>query len=90
MKKLLRVNQNAFVTSVNGAAEFLDCGRDKIYDLIEKREIESYLDGRARRITIDSLKKLVARRVATAQPTERLPPPPRRSRSEKADARDGT
>jgi hypothetical protein len=47
------------------AAEMLGgCGRKRVYALIDDGELESYLDGTARRITVKSIKNLIARKVA--------------------------
>lgn len=43
------------------AAVMLDCGVTKVYGLIETGELESCLDGSARKISVQSIKTLVAR-----------------------------
>jgi excisionase family DNA binding protein len=55
------------VTSVNGACAILHKSRDKVYDLIKSGEIESYLDGDSRRITIRSLEAYVQKKVAESK-----------------------
>lgn len=42
----------------------LDCGDDLIYDLIEARELDSFLIGKSRKVTIASIERLIAKRVA--------------------------
>jgi excisionase family DNA binding protein len=39
------------------ACKVLDCGITHVYDLIKKRELESYLDGRSRKITTASIRE---------------------------------
>ena len=55
-------NLKPLVTDVPGACQSLGCGHDQIYDLMRAGEIDSYLDGRARRIIVASLEAYVARR----------------------------
>jgi excisionase family DNA binding protein len=52
------------VTGMAGACTLLDCGVDHLYDLIHKGEIDSYLEGTRRKVTIDSIERLIARRLA--------------------------
>jgi len=46
------------VTGVNGGCRMLDCSRDYLYGLLNSGEIESYLDGRARKIVIASIEAI--------------------------------
>ena len=59
------------VTSVSGLMIALDCGRDKAYAAINSGEVESFLDGRRRRIVVKSIEDYVARKVAAATKGER-------------------
>jgi hypothetical protein len=56
----------ALVTSPNKAMRMLDCGRTRLYDLLAAGELESYLDGRMRKITIESIKAHVQRKLKEA------------------------
>ena len=51
------------ITNVNGAAAALDCGRDRLYDLLNSGEIASFLDGRSRKIVVASRDAYIARRI---------------------------
>jgi hypothetical protein len=51
------------ITNVNGACAALDCGRDRLYDLLNSGAIESYLDGRSRKVVVASIDAYIARRV---------------------------
>jgi excisionase family DNA binding protein len=51
------------ITNVARACEALDCSRDRLYDLLKSGEIESFLDGRSRKIVVASLDAYIARRV---------------------------
>ena len=48
------------------AAFLLDCGYDKIYDLIKAGELDSFLEGRSRKITMESIERLIQKRLAAA------------------------
>jgi hypothetical protein len=56
---------------VSGACYALDCGRDRLYDLLNSGAIESFLDGRSRKIVVVSLEDYVARRLAESKQFER-------------------
>jgi excisionase family DNA binding protein len=38
----------------------LDCGNTRLYELLKTKELKSYLDGRSRRITVDSIHRYIA------------------------------
>jgi excisionase family DNA binding protein len=46
------------------ACRLMGCGVTRLYEVIAAGEIESYLDGRARRITMASIRARIARLVA--------------------------
>jgi hypothetical protein len=46
-----------------------DCGHDELYRKIKNGELESYLDGRRRLITVASIKADIARKVTAAAET---------------------
>ena len=64
------------------AWRLLDCGNTHGYELIAVGELESYLDGRSRRITMRSIRAYIARRLTAAAkagaPSEAAPQPRRR------------
>jgi excisionase family DNA binding protein len=70
-------NLKPLVTDVPGAMQSLNCGHDQIYDLMHAGEIDSYLDGRARRIIVASLEAYVARRRESSKQFERARYPER-------------
>jgi hypothetical protein len=41
----------------------LSSGLTRVYELINTGELESYLDGRSRKITVASIKRYIARRL---------------------------
>jgi excisionase family DNA binding protein len=46
------------------AWKMLACGNTRGYELLAAGELESYKDGRSRKITVASIKAFVARRIA--------------------------
>jgi hypothetical protein len=46
------------------AWKMLDCGNTRGYELLAAGELESYKEGRSRKVTVASIKALVARRLA--------------------------
>lgn len=71
------------------ACVLLNIGVTRLYELLRGGELESYLDGRARRITMDSIRRRVARLVAGASAsgtaTEDMPQPGHPGRKSKED-----
>lgn len=51
------------VVSPRRARRMLDCGNTRLYELIAARELESFKDGRSRKITVASIKAYIARRL---------------------------
>jgi len=75
----------AFATSFTGGCQIepllvrprtawrlLGCGNTRGYELLAAGELESFLDGRSRKITVDSIRRYIARRLdaTTAAPGE--------------------
>jgi hypothetical protein len=58
----------------------LDCGNTRLYELLKNNELESYLDGRSRKIIVASIHRYIARRLE-AEKTAVATPRPRRQRS---------
>jgi hypothetical protein len=50
------------VVSPRRARHMLDCGNTRLYELL-KSELESYLDGRSRKIVVASIHRHIARRL---------------------------
>jgi excisionase family DNA binding protein len=55
--------------SPHQACLLLGVGNTRLYELIGNGELQSYLDGRARRITMDSIHRRVARLLAATATT---------------------
>jgi hypothetical protein len=54
------------VVGMAKAEALLDTGPDSLYDLIKAGELESYLEGKRRKITMDSIERLIQKRLAAA------------------------
>jgi hypothetical protein len=62
------------------ACVLLGCGLTRFYEILP--ELESYLDGSTRRITVASIKARIARKLAEAPGAQRhgrIPPKPRKN-----------
>lgn len=68
------------VVSPRRARYMLDCGNTRLYELLNSNELESYLDGRSRKVTVASIHRYIARRLAAIGRSAALAPPLRRRR----------
>jgi len=55
------------------ACHLLDCGPTRLYELIGDGELESFLDGASRKITVESIRRYIAKHLATATETSPVP-----------------
>jgi hypothetical protein len=55
------------------ACHLLDCGITRLYELLRDGELESFLDGRSRKITVDSIRRYVDRGRGAGQPAKDQP-----------------
>ena len=63
------------------ACRMLACGNTRLYELLAAGELESFLDGRSRKITVDLIDRFIARRLTMPEPPALLNGRgPRRSR----------
>jgi hypothetical protein len=73
------------VVGMAKAGFLLDCGRDHLYDLIHAGELESFLQGARRKITMRSLQALIAKRLTDTagefQRSSKCPPPPKKRKA---------
>jgi hypothetical protein len=67
------------------AWRLLSCSNTRGYELIATGEIDSFLDGRSRKITVDSIRRYVERRLAATLPTPSQSPVPPPARAQAAD-----
>jgi excisionase family DNA binding protein len=54
----------ALVVAPKAACRMLACSTTRLYELLNAKEIESYRDGKSRRILVASVRAYVARQVA--------------------------
>jgi hypothetical protein len=54
------------VVGMTKAEHLLDAGTDKLYDLIKAGELDSYLDGNRRKVTIASIERYIQKQLAAA------------------------
>jgi hypothetical protein len=68
----------------------LTCGNTRGYELLAAGELDSFLDGRSRKITVESIRRYVSRRLAVVprvhkvQEPRAVPSPAERSSKESA------
>ncbi len=55
------------VVSPRRARRMLDCGNTRLYELIAARELDTFKDGKSRKITVISIKAYIARRLKAAR-----------------------
>jgi len=58
-----KANHDKLVVSPRRARHMLDCGNTRLYELLKQKELESYLEGRSRKITVESIHQLIERRL---------------------------
>ena len=75
------------VVSPRRAQGLLDCGHSHLYELLAAGELESFLSGRSRKITVASILAYIARKISAAgvavDVTRLESPHPARSSAEK-------
>jgi len=64
----------------------LNCGHSFGFELLKKNELESYLDGTARKITVESIHRYIARRLAESKKVLRRSPRTRKQVAAGANA----
>jgi hypothetical protein len=62
------------VVSPRRARHMLDCGNTRLYELLKNKELESYVDGRSRKIITASIHRYIAQRLKEAQSTDEPAP----------------
>jgi hypothetical protein len=68
------IDQDQLVVSPRRARHMLDCGNTRLYELLKQKELESYLDGRSRKITVESIYRLIARRLVLTRAISNVAP----------------
>jgi excisionase family DNA binding protein len=65
------VDVEPLVVKPKVAWKMLGCGNTRGYELLAAGELESYKDGRSRKVTVASIKAFVNRQLAAARSEER-------------------
>jgi hypothetical protein len=81
------------LVSPRDAWRILGCGNTSGYELINSGELVSFLDGRSRKITVESIRQYIARKVAAAGAIGaaiEAEPPRKRGRPRKQPVREAT
>jgi hypothetical protein len=58
------MEDDRLVVGPRRARYILDCSNSYLYGLLNRKELDSYLEGRNRKITVESIRRLIARRLA--------------------------
>ena len=83
-----QLDMGPLVVKPRTACRMLDCGNTRLYELLGTGELESFLDGRSRKITVESIRRYIAQRLASSQGTtaQSQSPPRKRGRPPKISA----
>ena len=65
-----RISVRPFVVGTAEAGRLGGWGKTKLFELIAAGELESYLDGRVRRITVESIEARIQRKLEESRRTE--------------------
>jgi len=76
-------NDERIVVSPRRARHMLDFGNTRLYELLKNQELDSYLDGRSRKILVVSINRYIARRLAAEREATAPQPRSRRGRPRK-------
>jgi len=57
----------ALIVKPKHACRMLNCGNTRLYELIAAGELDSFLDGRSRKITVESIFRYIRRRLKESQ-----------------------
>jgi hypothetical protein len=60
-------SEGPLVVSPSKAMRMLDCGRTRLYELLGRGELESYRDGKSRKITVASIRARIHRKLEEAR-----------------------
>src|SRR5262249_30284422 len=75
--------EGALVVKPKVAWKMLACSNTHGYELLNAGELESFLDGRSRKITVESIRGYISRRLAPAESATKENHPRRRGRPRK-------
>jgi hypothetical protein len=70
--------EGALIVKPKVAWKMLACSNTRGYELIAAGELDSFLDGRSRKITVNSIRRYIAQRLAPANNSVSIVAQPRR------------
>jgi hypothetical protein len=79
--------EGALVVKPRVAWKMLACSNTRGYELLNAGELDSFLDGRSRKITVESIRRYIARRIPANAASTGPQPKRGRGRPRKDDAR---
>ena len=82
-----RRSSEPLLVKPRAACAMLACGNTRLYELLKAGELESFLDGRSRKITAESIRRYIARRLASNTSAPNAKQPIRRGRPRKNAAK---
>ena len=89
MDSITPTDDQRIVVSPRRARHMLDCGITRLYQLLAAGELESFLNGSSRKITVASIRRYVERHLGTTAPANALPNRRRRPRKSDVEAAAG-
>lgn len=66
-------NNERLLVRPRRACHLLDCGTTRFYELLDRGELESFLDGRSRKITVESIRRYITKRLTAADQKNPVP-----------------
>jgi hypothetical protein len=78
-------SEGALVVKPRVAWKMLSCSNTRGYELLAAGELDSFLDGRSRKITVESIRRYIARRLPPPNCATMNQRPHRRGRPRKAE-----
>jgi len=67
--RIAEPRDEAIVVSPRRAQQMLDVGHSRLYELLSQGELQSYKDGKSRKIVVASIRGYVARKLAMTSPS---------------------
>jgi hypothetical protein len=70
--------EGPLVVKPRTAWKMLSCSNTRGYELLAAGDLDSFRDGRSRKVTVESIRRYIAQRLASSQGTTAQSQPPRR------------
>jgi hypothetical protein len=69
--KMLADDEDRIAVGTARACYMLDCGESHLRKLIVSGDLETFLDGSRRRVTVESIRRYIERQIAASPPLRR-------------------